>query len=64
MERILLVGTEAVENAGAAMRNAAEGMKQAAVNIDASLERQQRFMDDWLQRFESVLREVAHADNH
>ena len=59
MERILLVGTEAIESAGYTMRDAAAGMKQAVMNFDASLECQRRFMDDWLQRFESVLRETT-----
>lgn len=52
-----LVGAEQVAGAGHTMARAAEQMRSAAGSIDDSLTRHQRFMDDWLQRFEQVLAE-------
>jgi len=54
-EYMHLVGTEQVQSAGVSMRGAAEEMNRAAMQIDATMERHQRFMDDWLQRLEQVL---------
>lgn len=52
---ITLLGAEAVENAGRAMRNASEEMGHAASNLEDSLQRHRMFMDDWLQRLAHVL---------
>lgn len=49
------MNTEEMAKAGYAMRDAAEEMKRAVSNLDSVLERQHRFMDDWLQRFEAIL---------
>lgn len=54
-DRVHLIGAEDVRSAGHAMRAAAEDMKQAAMNLDGSLERQRTFMVDWLMRFEAAL---------
>jgi hypothetical protein len=52
---ITLIGVEEVSRAASRMVDAADRMSQVAANIDGSLERHQRFMDDWLQRFENAL---------
>lgn len=57
-DHITLLGAEQVQSAASTMRSAADEMSRAASNIDGALERHQRFMDDWLSRFEQVL-----ADN-
>lgn len=57
-DHITLLGTEQVQSAASTMRSAADEMSRAASNMDGALERHQRFMDDWLSRFEQVL-----ADN-
>ena len=52
---ITLMGAEAVQSAGYAMKGAAEQMSRAASNIDQSLIMHQRFMDDWLRRLEAAI---------
>jgi len=54
---VTLVGAEQVQSAASTMRSAADEMQRAAQNIEGSFERHQRFLDDWLQRFEQVLAE-------
>jgi len=54
-EYMHLVGAEQVQSAGNNMLRAADRMNNVAMSIDGSLERHQRFMDDWLQRLEQVL---------
>ena len=56
MERIVLIGAEDVYRAGCTMQSAAQDMKQAAINFESSLEINRRFLDDWLQRLEDVLK--------
>ncbi len=55
MESIYLMGSEDVRSAANTMRSAAEEMSRAANYINESLTQQQRFMDDWLQRLQSVM---------
>ena len=55
MDRILLVGSEAVENAGATIRSAAQEMQNAAGHIEKSLRLHQRWLDDWISRFEIIV---------
>ena len=55
---IHLTGAEDVYRAGTIIMGAAETMKQAAALIDDTLGRHQRFMDDWLQRFEAAMEEI------
>ncbi len=57
MEFVSLMGSESVERAGCAMRDAAIDMNRAAFNFQAVFEQHQRFMTDWLQTFERVLSE-------
>jgi hypothetical protein len=59
---VTLVGAEQVSSAARSMREAAEQMKHAAGEIDASLLRHQQFLNvlnEWLAQFESVLSERA-----
>ena len=57
MDRILLVGTETVERAGHRMEAAADVMRKAAESMDYSLMMHKQFLEDWLSRFENVLKE-------
>ena len=57
MESINLMGSDDVYKAGYTIQNAANDMKQAVANFDFILERQRRFMDEWLQKFERILTE-------
>lgn len=52
---ITLLGAEDVRSAASTMSSAAREMLQAGSNIDDALRQHQRFMDDWLSRFEQVL---------
>jgi hypothetical protein len=55
MDNIHLIGADDVRAAGNSIRGAAEVMSSAALTIDGALERHQRFLDDWLVRFEAVM---------
>ena len=55
MERILLVGTEAVESAGHRMEAAAEVMRNAASTYDHATMMHKQYLEDWLQRFEAAV---------
>jgi hypothetical protein len=55
MEFIHLSGAETVLDAANAMRCAAEDMKKAANNMEQVLFSNQRFLDDWLNRFEDIM---------
>jgi hypothetical protein len=57
-----LVGADDVRSAGHTMRSAAETMSQAALNIDGALERHQRFLEDWLQRFEAAVEKMPKTE--
>jgi Sec-independent protein translocase protein TatA len=54
-ETIYLVGAEDVRSAGRSIATAADGMKRAADTLDESLRSHQRFLDDWLTRFQTIL---------
>ena len=54
-EYITLLGAEDVRSAGASMRSAASDMNRASANINEALLQHQRFLDEWLLRFERVL---------
>jgi hypothetical protein len=54
MDYVQLIGAETVQSAGVNMRNAADQMSRAASQIEDSLQRHQRFLDDWLQRLSDV----------
>ena len=55
MESIYLAGSEEIRNAASRMARAAEQMNHAAREFEDSLQRHQRFMDDWLLRLGEVL---------
>lgn len=55
MDSIYLNGAEDVRRAANRMAEAADQMSRAASTIDSALERHQRFMDDWLARFERAM---------
>ena len=55
METVYLLGSEAVQNAGYAMRQAAEEMKHAASNIESSLFSHRQFLEQWLQDYRNLL---------
>jgi len=60
---VQLIGAESVERAGHNMQHAAEAVRQAASQIDDSLLRHQRFLDDWLARLEDALTRSAETKN-
>ena len=55
---ITLMGSEDVSRAGRNMQSAAEQMSRAASSIEDSLFRHRQFLDDWIQRLESVMQEA------
>lgn len=54
---VYLSGSEDVASAGRQMSAAAGEIRRAAGEIEDSLFRFKQFMDDWLNRFESILME-------
>lgn len=56
---VTLMGADDVRSAGNRMASAAEEMQRAAANIDGALDRHQRFLDDWLLRFEAAIDRFA-----
>lgn len=59
-EYVTLLGAEQVQNAASTMRHAAEDMQRAASSYYETVMQQQRFMNDWLDRFEQI---VSKADS-
>jgi hypothetical protein len=59
MDSIYLMGAEDVSSAASSIRLAAEGMQSAASWMTEALQQHQRFLDDWLARFEAVLTDHA-----
>jgi aromatic ring-opening dioxygenase catalytic subunit (LigB family) len=60
-EYIHLIGAEDVRSAGHTMSSAAQEMQRAAGNISHALEMHQRFLDDWLLRFQSIVDDKLQA---
>jgi hypothetical protein len=58
MEIIHLQGAEQVERAASRMEAAAEKMKEAAREMDYTLGNHQRFLSDWLERFQGSLHDL------
>lgn len=54
-EYIHLIGADDVRAAGHQMASAANDMNRAVGNFESVFFQHQRFMDDWLQRFESAI---------
>ncbi len=61
MDSIHLHGAEDVRSAGNTMCHAAEDMRRAANTIAEAMDRQRMFLDDWLMRFETMLRDRANG---
>lgn len=54
-EYVHLLGAEDVKRAGHEMRQAAEQMQRATSEMAELLRMNQRWMDEWLERFQAVL---------
>lgn len=59
VDTVHLIGAEEVRSAGNTISHAADEMKRAAGNMEYALQQHQRFMDDWLQRFEAAVEKMA-----
>ncbi len=57
MDNIYLVGSEDVKRASNNIQSSAEIMQSVANNISNSLSDYQIFMNEWLDRFEVILKE-------
>lgn len=55
MNNVVLIGADDVSRAGSTMREAAREMNSAASSLSFTLEQHQRFLDDWLMRFENIM---------
>jgi hypothetical protein len=55
----MTINTEQIERAAHVMRSAADGMKDAMVSLDYALQQNQRFLDDWLNRLETLVKELG-----
>lgn len=60
---IQLIGADDVRSAASTMSSAASEMRGAASSIQHSLEMHQRFLDDWLMRFQDVMEKSTGADH-
>ena len=56
MESINLLGADDVSRAGRTIASAAEDMRRATGHMDEALQRHETFLDDWLIRFEDILK--------
>jgi hypothetical protein len=52
---VQLIGADDVRSAASTMSSAADQMQSAASNIAYAFESHQRFLDDWLTRFQVVM---------
>ena len=59
MNHITLLGSEAVERAGSAMRQSADEMQRAASTFEAAAERLTRAMEDHACRIEEAMKEKS-----
>ncbi len=58
MDRVYLMGTEDVIRSAHLIRGAADSMLSAANSIGSALAEHQRFMNDWLSRFQQVVETI------
>lgn len=63
VEYMHLIGAEDVRAASNNMRQAADDMQRAAGSISDTLEAQRRYMDEWIGRFESAVKEMRESPN-
>lgn len=59
MNSVNLIGAEQVNTAGHRMLVAAEQMANVSANMQTVFSQHQRFLDDWLLRFETVIQRAA-----
>jgi len=59
---VTLLGAEQVQSAARQMASAADEMRRAAGSIDDSLRSHQRFLEDWLLRFQQILEAKGEPD--
>jgi hypothetical protein len=59
---INLNGADQVERAARLMEGAARQMSRAAEHTEAVLQQHQRFLDDWLTRFEAIVEGIGKGD--
>ncbi len=52
---VTLLGADDVRSAASTMSSAAHNMQSAASSIQHSFEMHQRFLDDWLMRFQDAM---------
>ncbi len=57
MEYVYLQGSEDVQRAGQAMRSSAETIQSASNNLSSAFYEHGRFMTEWLDRLEMILKE-------
>jgi len=60
-EYMHLIGAEDVRAAANTMAQAATDMQRAAASMNDTLEAQRRYMDEWIGRFESAVKDMGHA---
>lgn len=63
MEYVTLMGAEDVRSAGSTIASAAQQMQNAANSLSETLIAHQRFLDDWLYRFEEAIKKQHCCDN-
>ena len=61
MDSVYLHGAEDVSRAASRISSAASDMDRVAMNISGTFEAHQRFLDDWLQRFEMAMHDALRS---
>ena len=61
-ESVILVGAEEVSRASLRMEDAAASMRLTASSLEETSHHQQTFLNEWLDRFEAILREHREAE--
>ncbi len=64
MKYIQLMGAEDVSRAGSRIASAAQEMQRAASSIECSLHTHRVFLDEWLSRFEDILKKNSEPKPH
>ena len=57
MDYVYLQGSEDVQRAAGSMQSAADIMRSASGNLAGTIEQHERFLTEWLDRFEMILKE-------
>jgi 1,2-phenylacetyl-CoA epoxidase catalytic subunit len=61
MDRTILIGADDVLHGGRLAQSAGEDMCRAASTIQSALETHQRFLEEWMMRFEKAVQETKEA---